>query len=238
MLNSTAHRTPMAALMALPIAYGLFLLMSTLIEVNEITLAEPATRILGMITPQLPETNDEIRKRPKPQMLDAATKPPPPPALSTTQADIHLPVPVTGGAAPGSLLPIRLNLPAISPVVVSSRGYQVIRPPMPVYPRPFGIVQCRLRHRYARQAVQRVGSLHRSGIQERGRAVCPEGRVCAAACRRAVRERERPGISAGIQAGGLDILSRGRPAMSQKRQTASRADHAFEHGNQNQRLAR
>jgi len=134
MLNSTAHRTPTAALMALPIAYGLFLLMNALIEVKEITLAAPATRILDVITPQLPETNDAVRKRPKPQRLDAATKPPPPPALSTTQADIHLPVPVIGGAAPDSLLPIRLNLPAISPVVVSSRGYQVIRPPMPVYP--------------------------------------------------------------------------------------------------------
>ena len=134
MLNSTARRTPAAALMALPIAYGLFLLMNSLITVKEITLAAPATRILGMITPQLPETNDEIRKRPKPQMLDAATKPPPPPALSSTKGDIDLPVPVIAGAAPGSLLPIRLNLPTISPVVVSTRGYQVIRPPVPVYP--------------------------------------------------------------------------------------------------------
>ena len=133
MLNTPATRAPMAALLALPVAYGLFLIMNSLISVKEVTLAKPSSYVLTKITPQLPETNDAIRKRPKPQMIDDAAKPPPPPAISATKSDVMLPTPVIAGAVP-SMLPVRMNLPTISPVVVSSRGYQVIRPPMPTYP--------------------------------------------------------------------------------------------------------
>ncbi|MBU2607285.1 MAG: energy transducer TonB [Alphaproteobacteria bacterium] len=133
MLNTPVSRAPTAALLALPVAYGLFLLMSSLIDVKEVTLVKTPPRILDAITPQLPDTLDEIRKRPKPQPLDAAIKPPPPPQISTTQATIDLPVIRISGGGPTSL-PTHVTMPTIAPVVVSSRGYQVIRPPLPVYP--------------------------------------------------------------------------------------------------------
>ena len=133
MLNSPASRAPTAALLALPVAYGLFLLMSSLIDVKEVTLVKTPSRILGTFTPQLPDSIDEVRKRPKPQPLDAAVKPPPP-RLSTTAVDIKVPVPDISGAVPMSP-PTRVVMPKITPVVVSSRTYQVIREPMPAYPR-------------------------------------------------------------------------------------------------------
>jgi periplasmic protein TonB len=133
MLNTPVSRAPTAALLALPVAYGLFLLMSSLIDVKEVTLVKAPSRILGIITPQLPDSIDEIRERPKPQPMDAAVKPPPPPRLSTTTSVIDLPVIQIAGAIPASL-PTHVKMPTINPVVVSSRGYQVVRPPMPVYP--------------------------------------------------------------------------------------------------------
>jgi protein TonB len=134
MLNSPALRTPTAALLALPIAYGLFLLMSSLIDVKEITLIKPATRILGIITPNRPDPDKPITKRVKPALPDSAPKPPPPPRLSTTKADIKLPVPNIAGTIP-LLIPTHMKMPTIKPVLVSSRTYQVVRAPLPVYPR-------------------------------------------------------------------------------------------------------
>ncbi len=65
--------------------------------------------------------------------MDAAVKPPPPPQISTTASDIDLPVIKIAGTVPASV-PSHVTMPTINPVVVSSRGYQVIREPMPVYP--------------------------------------------------------------------------------------------------------
>ena len=134
MLNSPASRAPTAALLALPVAYGLFLLMSSLIDVKEVTLVKAPSRILGAFTPQRPDPDKPITKRAKPQMMDAAQKPPPPPRVSATKSNVVLPELVIIGAVPGSLVPARIDPPTFAPVLVSSRGYQVIRPPMPVYP--------------------------------------------------------------------------------------------------------
>ena len=134
MLNSTALRTPTAALMALPVSYGLFLLMNSLIQVKEITLEPVASRILDVITPQRPDPDAPIKKRAKPTPLESATQPPPPPRASATQTDIFLPTPVVAGAVPTGL-PTHVQMPTIKPVVVSSRDYQVVRQPLPVYPR-------------------------------------------------------------------------------------------------------
>ena len=134
MLNSTTVRTPTAALMALPVAYGLFLLMNSLIQVKEITLVPAASRVLDAITPQRPDPDAPMTKRTKPTPLESATQPPPPPRASATQTDIFLPTPVVPGAVPTGLS-THVQMPTIKPVVVSSRGYQVVRPPLPVYPR-------------------------------------------------------------------------------------------------------
>ena len=121
MLNSTALRTPTAALLAMPVAYGLFLLMNSLI-------------LLDAITPQRPDPDAPMTKRTKPTPLESATQPPPPPRASATVTDIVLPTPFVPGAVPTGL-PTHVKMPTIGPVMISSRDYQVVRPPLPVYPR-------------------------------------------------------------------------------------------------------
>jgi periplasmic protein TonB len=134
MLNSTALRTPTAALMALPVAYGLFLLMNSLIQVKEITIVPAASRVLDAITPQRPDPDAPMTKHPKPTPLESAMQPPPPPRASATVTDIVLPTPLVPGAVPTGL-PTHVKMPTIGPVMISSRDYQVVRPPLPVYPR-------------------------------------------------------------------------------------------------------
>jgi len=133
MLNTPVSRAPTAALLALPVAYGLFLLMSSLIDVKEVTLVKAPSRILDTITPQRPDPDAPIERDRQPDMLESAVKPPPPPRIATAASDIDLPVIQIAGAVPASL-PTRVTMPTINPVVVSSRGCQVIREPMPVYP--------------------------------------------------------------------------------------------------------
>mgnify|MGYP003626441903 CR=1 FL=1 len=134
MLNSPASRAPTAALLALPVAYGLFLMMNSLIDVKEVTLVKAPSRILGTFTPQRPDPDAPVKKDRRPDIMESAVKPPPPPRIATAASDIDLPVIQIAGAVPASL-PTHVTMPTINPVVVSSRGYQVIRPPMPVYPR-------------------------------------------------------------------------------------------------------
>ena len=134
MLNTPVSRAPTAALLALPVAYGLFLLMSSLIDVKEVTLVKAPSRILGIITPNRPDPDEPITRRVKPQVLDNAVKPPPPPQISTTKSAIDLPVIQIAGAVPASL-PTHVKMPTIAPVIVSSRDFQVIRPPLPIYPQ-------------------------------------------------------------------------------------------------------
>tara|TARA_R110002020_G_scaffold474461_1_gene705983 strand:+ start:38398 stop:39054 length:657 start_codon:yes stop_codon:yes gene_type:complete len=134
MLNSTALRTPTAALLAMPVAYGLFLLMNSLIQVKEITIVPAASRVLDAITPQRPDPDAPMTKRTKPTPLESATQPPPPPRASATVTDIVLPTPFVPGAVPTGL-PTHVKMPTIGPVMISSRDYQVVRPPLPVYPR-------------------------------------------------------------------------------------------------------
>ncbi|KCZ92933.1 energy transducer TonB [Hyphomonas johnsonii] len=134
MLNTPATRAPTAALLALPVAYGLFLIMNSLIDVKEITVVKQPSRILDTITPQRPDPDKPTTRRVKPTIADTAPKPPPPPQISATKSTIKLPTPVIAGAAPASLVPSHLKLPNIVPVVVSSRGFQVARPPVPTYP--------------------------------------------------------------------------------------------------------
>ena len=133
MLNTSALRAPTAALLALPVAYGLFLMMSTLIDVKEVTLVKAPSRILGIITPNRPEPDEGTVKPHHPDIPDATPMPPPPAKFSATKSDIDLPVIHIAGAVPAALR-THVTMPTINPVLVSSRGYQVIRPPMPVYP--------------------------------------------------------------------------------------------------------
>ena len=79
MFNSPLGRFLISFAIAAPIAILIFLFMSMLIAVNEISLEAKETRVLSAITPQANDSDVRTRQRAKPQRIDSAAKPPPPP---------------------------------------------------------------------------------------------------------------------------------------------------------------
>ena len=135
MFNNSFTRLLIAAALALPIAYFLFILMFNLINVKELNLEEKESRTLSAITPQQKDSEAQRSRRAKPKRLDSAAKPPPPPKLSATKSQIDLPTPKIQGAAPQKLDLGRMQSLAIDPVAISDRDAQPIRPPTPSYPQ-------------------------------------------------------------------------------------------------------
>ena len=135
MFNSPLGRFLISFAIAAPIAILIFLFMSMLIAVNEISLEAKETRVLSAITPQANDSDVRTRQRAKPQRIDSAAKPPPPPKQSATKSSINLPTPKIDGAVPTGLDLGKMKSLAIDPVAVSDRDAQPIRPPTPSYPQ-------------------------------------------------------------------------------------------------------
>jgi protein TonB len=135
MFNSPLGRFLISFAIAAPIAILIFLFMSMLIAVNEISLDAKESRVLSAITPQSNDSDVRTRQRAKPQRIDSAAKPPPPPKQSATKSSINLPTPKIDGAVPQNLDLGRMKSLAIDPVAVSDRDAQPIRPPTPSYPQ-------------------------------------------------------------------------------------------------------
>lgn len=135
MFNSPIGRFLVSFAIAAPIAVVIFLLMSALISVDEITLDSKESRVLTAITPQSQDSDVRTRQRAKPQRIESAAKPPPPPKQSATKSSINLPTPKIEGAVPQNLDLGRMKSLAIDPVAVSDRDAQPIRPPTPSYPQ-------------------------------------------------------------------------------------------------------
>lgn len=135
MFNSPLGRFLISFAIAAPIAILIFLFMSMLIAVNEISLEAKESRVLSAITPQSNDSDVRTRQRAKPQRIDSAAKPPPPPKQSATKSSINLPTPKIDGAVPQNLDLGRMKSLAIDPVAVSDRDAQPIRPPTPSYPQ-------------------------------------------------------------------------------------------------------
>lgn len=135
MFNSPLGRLLISFAIAAPIAILIFLFMSMLIAVNEISLEAKESRVLSAITPQSNDSDVRTRQRAKPQRIDSAAKPPPPPKQSATKSSINLPTPKIDGAVPQNLDLGRMKSLAIDPVAVSDRDAQPIRPPTPSYPQ-------------------------------------------------------------------------------------------------------
>lgn len=135
MFNSPLGRFLISFAIAAPIAILIFLFMSMLIAVDEISLDAKESRILTAITPQSNDSDVRTRQRAKPQRIDSAAKPPPPPKQSATKSSINLPTPKIDGAVPQNLDLGRMKSLAIDPVAVSDRDAQPIRPPTPSYPQ-------------------------------------------------------------------------------------------------------
>ena len=75
MFNSPLGRFLISFAIAAPIAILIFLFMSMLIAVNEISLEAKETRVLSAITPQANDSDVRTRQRAKPQRIDSAKIP-------------------------------------------------------------------------------------------------------------------------------------------------------------------
>lgn len=135
MMNNPFMRLLVGVVLAIPIVVIIFLLMNSLISVDEIELAEGETRTLAAITPQKQDSEVRTRSRTPPKKIDAAQNPPPPPKQSATKSSINLPTPKIEGGVPQNLDLGRMNSLAIDPVAVSDRDAQPIRPPTPSFPQ-------------------------------------------------------------------------------------------------------
>ena len=120
--------------LAMIVIYGLFLFMQIAISRDFAAPEYKEPPNLQPITPQLDDPEAEIRKRERPQPLDAASKPPPPPKLSTRKSDIDLPTPSIGGQAPSELPRGMAQLPSLGAIRINERDAVPIRPPVVVYP--------------------------------------------------------------------------------------------------------
>lgn len=128
--EASLPRLTIPALLAAPLVYGLFLVASWLIQVDEVVLVEKPDRPLERITPEVLTTRPPIKVDTKP--LTLADKPPPPPRIEVT----------TTGTAPGftfappveDVTPITFRPGPISVSPLVGRNIQVVRAPAPSMP--------------------------------------------------------------------------------------------------------
>lgn len=129
--TETPPRLSMGMLLAVPLVYGLFLMASWLIEMDEVTLPAVTERPLSKITPQSETALSEpVRTKLK---LTAADKPPPPPR----------PAVETRGGAPAFVFTApdssafaisKFAPPVIQVTALAGRNIQVLRAPAPSVP--------------------------------------------------------------------------------------------------------
>ncbi|MFN7056279.1 TonB family protein [Hyphomonas sp.] len=131
--DTGSRRLALAAMLAAPLVYGLFLAANALIKVREIELAKGEQRALGIITPQMPDKLSGRTKQPPPV---AHVVPKPPPMERTAPPQTGGLIFDTGwrGEAPPTPLPGGLQ-PMIGPVSpVQVRNLTPVRAPAPVMP--------------------------------------------------------------------------------------------------------
>jgi len=128
--DAAPPRLTLAALLAVPLVYALFLGASLLIKVDEVVLVATPDRPIVSITPQEPDKLTPTTVKPPP--LSVADKPPPPPRPEVT----------TTGSAPGftfappagDVTPIKFSPGPISVSPLAGRNIQVVRAPAPSMP--------------------------------------------------------------------------------------------------------
>ena len=132
-LNTGPSRLGLAAILAAPLVYGLFLAANLLITVEEVSLTETENRLLSRVTPDIPEQSDP-REPHKPVPVETEA---PPPFLprEAVQTDGGAPVgPVWTGDTPFELDVLDLNfLPGLSSPM-DGRNLVAVREPMPSIP--------------------------------------------------------------------------------------------------------
>lgn len=132
-LNTGPSRLTIAALLAAPLVYGLFLTANALISVGEVNLVTSPQRVLEKVTPQMTETAGPRTKH-RPAPLEAAQKPPPPPRPVVSKEGIGPSGPVWSGEAPERFDIGNITFGAISASPIDGRDLVAVRPPVPTIP--------------------------------------------------------------------------------------------------------
>jgi protein TonB len=133
-LNTGPSRLSLAAILAAPLVYGLFLAANALITVSDIRLDEKPQRILTKVTPQM-QTTGEIRVTAKPLPLEAAQKPPPMDRADVQTSGIGPIGPVWAGETPGQFDIGKISFGAISASPIDGRELVAVRPPVLTMPQ-------------------------------------------------------------------------------------------------------
>lgn len=132
-LNTGPSRLALAALLAAPLVYGLFLMANGLITVDHVELEEKENRILVDVTPKM-ETSDGPRLSVRAARIEAAQKPPPPPVAGAPSLDIPPLGSLWTGAAPDTFAAGRINLQPVSANPFDGRDLTPVRAPAPSIP--------------------------------------------------------------------------------------------------------
>jgi len=129
-LNAAPPRLSMAMLLAGPLVYGIFLLASWLIQVDEVVLAARPDRPLTTVTPR---ENVPVKPAIRTQPVLSLAAPPPP--LPTTSVKTAGDSPNFSFARPDAVIELGSFMPpAVTVTTLAGRDIQVVRAPAPVIP--------------------------------------------------------------------------------------------------------
>lgn len=135
MLTSPKLRLVVAAAIAAPLVYTIFLMANWLIQVKDVALDTAPQRLLEPITPQANTDDGSRTQRPRPKPLDAVQLPPRPPRDSATKGDIVIPIGSFTGGVPETFRIERVALLVADPNAFVGREIQAVRLPVPTIPR-------------------------------------------------------------------------------------------------------
>ena len=180
MLNTTSTRLMVGVPAASAIVFGLFAVMTGLVSVTEVELAEDEPRVLEKYVYEEKLKDDPRPDRPKPEPIDTP-KPPPPPKFANSTERVVVPVKAITGSAPTRIKFTSAKDLFVVPETTIDRDLEVVRPPIANYPaialqrgiegdctvyfdvdvrgRPFNIVpECsdRVFNREARRAISKA----------------------------------------------------------------------------------
>ncbi|PKP83005.1 MAG: energy transducer TonB [Alphaproteobacteria bacterium HGW-Alphaproteobacteria-18] len=132
-LNNGPSRLSLAALLAAPLVYGLFLAANGLITVTDVRLDETPQRVLTKVTPQMDVTGP-VRVDRRLMPIDPAQKPPPLPDFKAETTGVGPVGPVWSGEAPARFDIGPLTFGAISTSPIDGRELVAVRDPLPTMP--------------------------------------------------------------------------------------------------------
>ena len=130
--RTVLRRLMLSVVPAVGMTSGLFVAMAGLIAVDFKPAEASEPRLIGAITPQ-PIEEEEVNKRPKIELIEAASQPPPSPRLIVTTDAVDLPVldfpPVAPEIQPGPIQTLHR-----APIAVRDEEVLPIRQPAVTYP--------------------------------------------------------------------------------------------------------